>query len=93
MTLAAIRQVCLTVSCCSALQPVFFVAGIPHVIPQVALKIFSVCVVATGGVDLDMGTDRDLDPASQPMSQATSGDMMGQDEDMQSGLLASWVIV
>ena len=50
-------------------------------------------VVATGGVDLDMGTDRDFDPASQPMSRATSGDMMGQDEDMQSGLLASWVIV
>ena len=46
-----------------------------------------------GGVDLDMGTDRDLDPASQHMSRATSGDTMGQDEDMQSGLLASWVIV
>lgn len=40
-----------------------------------------------------MGTDQDFDPASQPMSQATSGEMMGQDEDMQSGLLASWVIV
>ena len=49
--------------------------------------------MATGGVDLDMSTDRDVDPASQPMSRATSGDMIGQDEDMQSGLFASWVIV
>ena len=59
----------------------------------ISVSSFQCLLSATGGVDLDMGTDRDLDLASQPMSQATSGDMMGQDEDMQSGLLASWVIV
>ena len=56
------------------------------------VNLVCLCYV-TGGVDLDMGTDREFDPASQPMSRATSGDVMGQDEDMQSGLLASWVIV
>lgn len=46
---------------------------------------------ATGGVGLD--TDKDLDRASQPMSRATSGDVMVEDEDMPSGLLASWVLI
>lgn len=46
---------------------------------------------ATGGVGLD--TDGDLDRASQPMSRATSGDVMVEDEDMPSGLLASWLLI
>ena len=48
-------------------------------------------VCGAGEVGLD--ADGDTDHASQPMSRATSGDIMGEDEDMPSGLLASWVLI
>lgn len=74
-------------SCCD------FVDGGCRRILQLRIANLLCLCYATGGVDLDMGTDQEFDPASQLMSRATSGDMVGQDEDMQSGLLASWVIV
>lgn len=59
---------------------------------QCAVSPLSVSVYcAVGGVGLD--SDRDLDRASQPMSRATSGDIMGEDEDMPSGLLGSWLLI
>ena len=43
-----------------------------------------------GGVNLDMEADA---ASGQPLSRATSGDMMGEDEDMPSGLLSSWLLI
>ena len=53
-------------------------------------QVRALCI--TGGLNLD--GDRDADAASmQPISRAMSGDMMGEEEDMPSGLLGSWLLI
>ena len=49
---------------------------------------------AAGGVNMDTEADKDVDATSQPMSKATSDEMLyDDDQDMKSGSLSSWLLL